>query len=113
MAACSDVGCSGLLSAVVQGYMDLVIITAGPKGNLRAPCTFSLLAKDGVYLMQIPRPVDNLVLAAGNRHVLSVWLFDGALVMNGRALLRCSQERKRALFPVAAVERHWIKVNLV
>ena len=54
--------------APVQGYMDLVIIAAGPKGNLRAPCTLNLVAKDGVYLMQIPRPIDDLVLAAGNRH---------------------------------------------
>ena len=52
--------------------MDLVIITPGPKGNVRAPCTFHLLAKDGVYLMQIPRQVDDLVLAAGNRHVAAV-----------------------------------------
>ncbi len=55
----------------MQGYMDLVIITAGSKENMRAPCTFSLIAKDGVYLMQIPRPVDDLVLAAGNRHATS------------------------------------------
>ena len=47
--------------------MDLVLITAGPEGNARAPCTLSLVAKDGVYLMQIPRPVGDLVLAAGNR----------------------------------------------
>ena len=52
--------------------MDLVLITAGPKGNARAPCTLSLVAKDGVYLMQIPRPVDDLVLAAGNRHAAFV-----------------------------------------
>ena len=51
----------------VQGYTDLVIITEGPQANPRAPCTMSLLAKDGVYLMQIPRQVDDLVLAAGNR----------------------------------------------
>ena len=51
----------------VQGYADLVIITEGPRANARAPCTMSLLAKDGVYLMQIPRQVDDLVLAAGNR----------------------------------------------
>ena len=51
----------------VQGYADLVIITEGPQANARAPCTMSLLAKDGVYLMQIPRQVDDLVLAAGNR----------------------------------------------
>ena len=51
----------------MQGYADLVIITEGPQANARAPCTMSLLAKDGVYLMQIPRQVDDLVLAAGNR----------------------------------------------
>ena len=51
----------------VQGYADLVIVTEGPQANARAPCTLSLLAKDGVYLMQIPRQVDDLVLAAGNR----------------------------------------------
>ena len=51
----------------LQGYMDLAIITAGAKANTRAPCTWQLIAKDGIYLMQIPRQVDNLVLAAGNR----------------------------------------------
>ena len=51
----------------MQGYADLVIITEGHQANARAPCTMSLLAKDGVYLMQIPRQVDDLVLAAGNR----------------------------------------------
>ncbi|CAL5229192.1 g12472 [Coccomyxa viridis] len=56
-----------IVNAAWKGYMDLVIINAGLKGNTRAPCTFSLVAKDGVYLMQIPRPVDDLVLAAGNR----------------------------------------------
>ena len=57
----------GCLLVPVQGYADLVIITEGPQANARAPCTMSLLAKDGVYLMQIPRQVDDLVLAAGNR----------------------------------------------
>jgi len=47
--------------------MDLAIITAGTKANVRAPCKFNLIAKDGVYLMEIPREVDSLVLAAGNR----------------------------------------------
>ena len=47
--------------------MDLAIITAGAKANVRAPCKFTLIAKDGVYLMEIPREVDSLVLAAGNR----------------------------------------------
>jgi len=52
---------------IVQGYMDLAIITAGAKANVRAPCKFNLIAKDGVYPMKIPREVDSLVLAAGNR----------------------------------------------
>lgn len=50
-----------------QGYMDLVLITEGAKDNIRAPCSWNLLAKDGVYLMNVPRQVDDLVLAAGNR----------------------------------------------
>lgn len=81
MPACPDLGLTGALVAAVQGYMDLVIITAGPKGNMRAPCTFSLVAKDGVYLMQIPRPVDSLVLAAGNRRAFLLWLFCSATVL--------------------------------
>ena len=47
--------------------MDLVLITEGAKDNIRAPCSLNLLAKDGVYLMNVPRQVDDLVLAAGNR----------------------------------------------
>ena len=70
--------------------MDLVLITAGPKGNARAPCTLSLVAKDGVYLMQIPRPVDDLVLAAGNRHAAFV------LVILATA---AAMQRQRALWP--------------
>jgi hypothetical protein len=44
--------------------MDLNIITVD--GQL-APCEFHLLTKDGVYLMQIPRLVTDLVLAVANR----------------------------------------------
>ncbi len=59
---------SGLPAA--QGYMDLVITTQDQKP---APCKLHLLGKDGVYLMQIPRTVDDLVLATANRcvHALS------------------------------------------
>ena len=32
-----------------------------------APCEFQLVAKDGVYMVQIPRKVDHIVMAAANR----------------------------------------------
>lgn len=44
--------------------MDLNIIRAD---GLLAPCKFHLMTKDGVYLMEIPRLVDDLVMAAANR----------------------------------------------
>jgi hypothetical protein len=53
--------------SALQGYLDLVLITEGAEDNIRAPCSWNLLAKDGVYLMNVPREVDDLVLAAGNR----------------------------------------------
>ena len=48
----------------MQGYMDLNIIH---NDGLLAPCKFHLMTKDGVYLMEIPRLVDDLVMAAANR----------------------------------------------
>ena len=47
-----------------QGYMDLNIITVD---GMLAPCEFHLLTKDGVFLMEIPRLVTDIVLAVANR----------------------------------------------
>lgn len=44
--------------------MDLNIITVD---GMLAPCEFHLMTKDGVYLMEIPRLVTDLVLAVANR----------------------------------------------
>ena len=55
-------------AVLAQGYMDLNIIH---EDGLLAPCKFHLMTKDGVFLMQIPRLVDDLVMAAANRQASS------------------------------------------
>ena len=47
--------------------MDLNIIRVD---GILAPCKFHLMTKDGVYLMEVPRLVDDLVMAAANRRAL-------------------------------------------
>ena len=44
--------------------MDLTLLTMDGQP---APCEFQLVAKDGVYMVQIPRKVDHIVMAAANR----------------------------------------------
>lgn len=48
----------------MQGYHDLVMVYAN---QTVAPCKWHLLSKDGIYLMEIPRLVDDIILAVANR----------------------------------------------
>lgn len=46
-------------------FLDMQILDS--KGNPAKECETMLVAKDGVYMLQIPRKVDNIFLAAANR----------------------------------------------
>eukprot|EP00884_Botryococcus_braunii_P015521 jgi/Botrbrau1/2652/Bobra.0203s0004.4 len=53
-----------MLFTGVYKFLDLTIVTTDGKP---APCTMGLVAKDGVYLMNIPRTVDHILLPGAGR----------------------------------------------
>ena len=95
-----------MLAVCGQGYVDLQIIDAS--GAL-APCKFHLLTKDGVYLMSIPRLVDDLVMATANRCACKACdsnqgcsaaaQSDGSMLGLRQAVLRCRASTQQPCMP--------------
>lgn len=52
------------VSLHAQDYQDLVLVR---EDLTPAPCQIHLFSKDGVYMLQIPRLVPDIVLSAANR----------------------------------------------
>lgn len=60
-----------MLHSGFKRFMDLQIFD-NDSGQVTNECDMMLLAKDGVYLMEIPRPITNVVLSSGSRSEILV-----------------------------------------
>ena len=55
-----------MLNVAIKPIMNLAILKSTVDSTV-APCQMQIIAKDGIYMMQIPRTVDTLYLGPGNR----------------------------------------------
>ena len=53
-----------MLNAAPARFLDLTITQMN---GVPAPCEIALLAKDGLYLLQMPRMVQNMMIVAAGR----------------------------------------------